>query len=104
MSQAYLQLPLDKESKEYVTVNTRIYDIQIWQATFRNFICSLHPSENNGNPAARNQGVLVYIDDILITGPTIEEHLSTLDKVLKKLGVADLRLNKPNCFFFATQH
>ena len=45
------------------------------------------------------KGVLVYIDDILITGPTIEEHLSTLDKVLEKLGVAGLRLNKPKCFF-----
>ena len=28
------------------------------------------------------KGVLAYIDDILVTGPTIEEHLSTLDKVL----------------------
>ena len=41
---------------------------------------------------------MVYIDDILITGPTIEEHLSTLDEVLEKLGVANLRLNKPKCF------
>ena len=40
---------------------------------------------------------MVYIDDI--TGPTIEEHLSMLDKVLEKLGMAGLRLNKPNCFF-----
>ena len=39
------------------------------------------------------KGVLAYIDDILVTGPTIEEHLSTLDKVLEKLVVAGLRLN-----------
>ena len=36
---------------------------------------------------------------IFSTGPTIEEHLSTLDKVLEKLGGANLRLNKPKCFF-----
>ena len=41
--------------------------------------------------------VLVYSDDI--TGPTNEKHLSTVDKVLEKLSVAGLRLNKPKCFF-----
>ena len=45
------------------------------------------------------KGVLVCIDDILITGPTTEEHLSTLDKVLEKLSVAGLRLKKSKCFF-----
>ena len=42
--------------------------------------------------------MLVYSDDI--TGPTNEKHLSTVDKVLEKLSVAGLRLNKPKCFFF----
>lgn len=40
--------------------------------------------------------MLVYSDDI--TGPTNEKHLFTIDKVLEKLSVAGLRLNKPKCF------
>lgn len=45
------------------------------------------------------KGVSVYIDDILITGSTTEEHLQTLDKVLERLETAGLKLNKLKCFF-----
>ena len=99
MSQAYLQLPLDEESKEYVTVNTHK---GLYRYNRLPFGISSAPSTFQRTMETLLQGikgVLVYIDDILITGPTIEEHLSTLDKVLEKLGVANLRLNKPKCFF-----
>ena len=39
---------------------------------------------------------MVYIDDILITGRTEEEHLRTLDKVLQILEDAGMRLKKEN--------
>ena len=99
MSQAYLQLPLDEESKEYVTVNTHK---GLYRYNRLPFGISSAPSIFQRTMETLLQGikgVLVYIDDILITGPTIEEHLSTLDKVLEKLGGANLRLNKPKCFF-----
>ena len=35
-------------------------------------------------------GVVVYIDDILITGKTEAEHLAALEEVLKRLGEAGL--------------
>ena len=44
-------------------------------------------------------GVAVYIDDILVTGATIEEHLRNLEAVLSRLEAAGLRLNKSKCFF-----
>ena len=44
-------------------------------------------------------GVVVYLDDILITGATVEEHLRTLEEVLKRLQEAGLRLNQDKCFF-----
>ena len=44
-------------------------------------------------------GVVVYIDDILITGKTTEEHLSALEKVLSRLEAAALRLKKQKCYF-----
>ena len=38
--------------------------------------------------------LLVYLDDILITGATTEERLTTLNKVLQRLTESGLRLNK----------
>ena len=96
MLQAYLQLPLDEESKEYVTVNIHK---GLYRYNRLPFGISSAPSIFQRTTETLLQGikgVLVYIDDTLVTEPTIEEYLSTLDKVLEKLGKAGLRLNKPN--------
>ena len=70
LANAYLQLPLEKESQEYCT--------------------SLMQGLEN---------VFVYIDDILITGATMEEHLKTLKEVLRRLTVANVQLKRSKCFF-----
>jgi hypothetical protein len=44
-------------------------------------------------------GVSVYVDDMLVTGATVKEHLKKLDAVLDILEKAGLRLNKSKCFF-----
>ena len=43
--------------------------------------------------------VVVYIDHILITGHTEQEHLRTLNKVLQILEDAGMRLKKEKCVF-----
>ena len=47
-------------------------------------------------------GVIVYIDDILVTGTTTEEHLKALDKVLSRLEKAGLCLQKQKSSFMQT--
>ena len=42
-------------------------------------------------------GVVVYIDDILITAVSESEHLSVLDEVLKRIEESGMRLKK--CIF-----
>ena len=42
-------------------------------------------------------GVVVYIDDILITGTNEEEHLAALEVVLTKLKHAGLRVQRNKC-------
>ncbi len=42
---------------------------------------------------------VVYIDDILVTGETEEEHLQNIDKVLTRLGEENLALKKGKCQF-----
>ena len=43
----------------------------------------------------------VYIDDIVVTGRTTEEHLNNLGAVLEKLEAAGLKLNRNKCVFMA---
>ena len=47
-------------------------------------------------------GVVVYLDDILITGePTEQEHLDTLGIVLEMLQDVGLKLQKNKCAYLA---
>ena len=45
-------------------------------------------------------GVVYFIDDILVTGQTREEHEATLCKVLDKIREYGLRLKKFKCLYF----
>ncbi len=44
-------------------------------------------------------GVVVYLDDILVTG---EDDLKTLEEVFKRLSEANLRVKKEKCLFLAS--
>ena len=49
------------------------------------------------------RGVSVYIDDILVTGSTLHDHLKVLTTVLEKLQDSGLKLNRSKCFFLRSQ-
>ena len=49
-------------------------------------------SKEHGNLLQGIEGVTVYIDDILVTGQTDEEHVKRLDEVLTRLETAGMRL------------
>ena len=85
LSQAYLQLPLDEESKKLVVVNThkglfRFTRLPYGVSSAPGIFQRLMENMLQGIP-----NVVVYIDDILITGSTDEEHLKTLSIVLDRL-------------------
>ena len=44
-------------------------------------------------------GVCVYLNDILITGKTEEEHLTNQSAVLQKLSAAGMKLKSEKCSF-----
>ena len=99
MLHAYQQVPLDEESQQYVTVNTH-------KGLFRYkrlpFGVASAPALFQWTMETLLQGlpsVCVYIDDILVTGKTDEEHLRNLGEVLKRLDEAGMRLKREKCKF-----
>ena len=46
-------------------------------------------------------GTSVYIDDILVSGSTVKEHLQNLDKDLAILSTAGIKLNRDKCAFLS---
>ena len=102
LSSAYLHLPLDLESRRYTTINTHKglfqynrlpFGVASAPAIFQRFMDTLLQGIPN---------VSVYIDNILISGSTLEEHLTTLDRVLQKLQETGLHCNRDKCLFLQT--
>ena len=66
--------------------------------TFWGLLSPRNISKNYGRHLERNTGVSIYLDDILITGKSEEQHLANLEPVLKQLKVSGMRLKRDKCF------
>ena len=101
MSQAYQQLELDDQSKEIVTINTHkglftYHRLPFGVSSAPGIFQRIIESVLQGIPH-----VLVYLDDILVTGQNTEEHLKNLEEVLSRLQQAGLRLKSSKCVFMS---
>ena len=97
MSQAYAQLRLDDESKPYTIINTQK---GLFQYNRLCFGISSAPGifQRAMEDLLRDQdGVSCYLDDILISGSSPEEHDRRLTNVLNCLQSAGLRLKWDKC-------
>ena len=103
MRDAYLQIELDDETKQLLVINTH-------KGLYRyNRLC-FGPSPAPAifqklvdNLVAGIPGVAAYLDDIIVTGQTKEEHLENLRRVLEALDNYGLKLQLDKCVFFATE-
>ena len=99
LSHAYQQVLLEPESRKYVTVNTHK---GLYQYNRLPFGVASAPAVFQQTMEKILQGlpmVVVYIDDILVTGRSDEEHLENLEKVLARLQQYGLRLKREKCSF-----
>ena len=97
---AYQQVPLDEDAKEYTTINTHK---GLYHYKHLPFGVASAPSIFQQTIETILQGishVTVYLDDILITGKTQEEHLTNLEEVLSRLEKANIHLKLTKCAFF----
>ncbi|XP_037928777.1 uncharacterized protein K02A2.6-like [Teleopsis dalmanni] len=100
---AYNQLVLDDKSQLLCTWSTHIGTLKmkrspfgiktaaaIFQKTMENLLCNI-------------PFVVVYQDDITVSGRNTSEHIHNLKTVLCKLQTAGLKLNLSKCEFFKTK-
>ena len=99
LAHAYQQIKLDEASRDLTVINTHK---GLYRYNRLPFGVSSAPAIFQRIMEGILQGipnVAVYIDDILVTGKTDEEHLDTLDRVLTRLQEKGLRLKKRKCEF-----
>jgi len=103
LSAAYQQMLLDEESAKLVTVNTHLglfrycrlpFGVAAAPAIFQRAMDTLLQGVPN---------VICYIDDLLVTGQSDEEHLRNLEKVLHLLKEQGIRLKQEKCSFLQSE-
>ena len=99
LSQAYLQLPVEKESKKYLTINTHqglyVYNrLPFGVASAPAIFQKLMDTVLQGIA-----GVTCYIDDILVSSTDEESHLRALEEVLSRLEKHGFKLKLEKCEF-----
>ena len=93
-------MELEDEAKELVTINTHQ---GLYQFNRLPFGVASAPALFQRTMDTILRGiphVICYIDDILVTGTTKEEHLANLEEVLKRLQKHGVKLKASKCFFF----
>ena len=100
LTQAHLQLQLEEESREFVTVNTHM---GLYGYTCLPFGIASAPAIFQRTMDMILQGlnhVQCYIDDILVTGADDDEHFHNLEEVLVRLRNYGIRVKSSKCTFF----
>ncbi|XP_062400896.1 uncharacterized protein K02A2.6-like [Sardina pilchardus] len=99
LSHAYQQVILDEASKPYVTINTHKGLFQVNRLPFGVSSSPAIFQRMMESLVAGIPNVAVYLDDILLTGQSDQDHLATLNEVLTRLQEAGLRLKRSKCAF-----
>lgn len=103
LSQAYAQVKVEECSQKYLTVNTIKGLYQVTRLPYGiksapHIFQSIMDQILQGIP-----GVCCYLDDILITAKSDEEHLRRLETVLQRLEKYNVKLRKDKCTFLASE-
>ncbi len=103
LSHAYQQLELNKDSEKYLTVNTQR---GLYTYHWLSYGVSSAPSIFQAVMDQILQGiehVTRFLDDILITAGSREEHLRKLEEVLSRLEKYNVRVKQSKCKFMTNK-
>ncbi|XP_059223944.1 uncharacterized protein K02A2.6-like [Stomoxys calcitrans] len=100
LSNAYNQLVLDEESQMLCAVSTHIGVFKVMRLPFGVKVASAIFQKTIDNLLGGIPNVVVYQDDITVTGKDFSSHMHNLKSVLRKLSESGLRVNYSKCKFF----
>lgn len=103
LKDGYWQIPMDKESRKYTAFAVAGRGLYQWRvmpfglhsapATFQRALDSVIGPDLEPHAFA-------YLDDIIVIGKTLEDHLANLREVFRRLQAAKLKINPEKCEFF----
>jgi len=103
LKDVYWQIPLKADSRQYTAFTVPGKGLFQWRvmpfghqsasATFQRVLDRVIGPEMSPHAFA-------YQDDIIVIGPSLEEHNANLKEVFRRLREANLRLNPEKCQFF----
>ncbi|XP_055542937.1 uncharacterized protein K02A2.6-like [Wyeomyia smithii] len=100
LSDAYLQVPVEKDSRQYLTMNTHrgLFEfnrlppgVKSAPGTFQKIVDAM---------VADLEGVETYLDDVLVHGKNDKEHRDRLLKLLERIQEWGFTLRIEKCSFF----
>ena len=103
LSHAYHQLQLNEEAQKLMVISTHK-----GLFAYKRLQYGLNSAAGIFQRAMENvfkgiPHIAIYLDDILITAPTLEEHFRILELVLNRVQEAGLRLKKDKCLFLVPE-
>ena len=99
LAHAYQQLPLDSDSRLYMTINTHRGLFQYTRLPFGVAAAPAIFQRMMESLLGDIPHVCVYLDYILVTGESETAHLQNLAAVLERLESAGIRLKREKCSF-----
>ncbi|XP_063245210.1 uncharacterized protein LOC134546356 isoform X1 [Bacillus rossius redtenbacheri] len=97
LSQAFQQLKLDEASQELCTINTHRGLFRYSRLPFRIVSCPAIFQRTMEQVLQGLDGLVFFQDDVLVTGPTREQHWKNLGTVFQRLDKYGLKVNMKKC-------
>lgn len=97
LSQAFLQIPLDDQSKQYTVINT---PEGLFQYNYLPFGLTASPGLFQSfltQTLSHIDNIIIYQDDVLILTKDVDSHNDTLRAVLKALRDKGIKINSQKC-------
>jgi len=98
-AEAYLQVPLDDDSKEILVINTHKGLFRFNRLPFGVASAPSIFQKTMDMMLAGLNGTVSYLDDIIVTGIDLNDHLKNLTKVFERIQEYGFRINKNKCAF-----
>lgn len=101
LKQAYTQMKVDEETAKMLTLNTPIGLMKMNRLAFGVSAAPCIFQRVMSSALADMDGVACLLDDVAVTGATLEQHNQRLRRVMQKLNELGFRLNRKKCVFAA---